>query len=108
MSIPNKHESEPPPPVTTRDFAPFAECDERLSDVQIKAIRNMTYYRLCLMAAQRPLSLEEETAFFNGAMAAFFACRSQVKLPAPWLLGSGIMLDTLARWKAEGRLTEGG
>ena len=107
MSNPNKLEEPPLPRVTIQDFAPFAECDERLSDVQIKAIRNMVYYRLCLIASQGPLSVEEEAAFFNGAMAAFFACRSNDKVPAPWVLGREDMLDTLARWKAEGRLKEG-
>jgi len=95
------------PPVQTTDFEPFAECDCPLTDGQMKAIRNMAYFRACLMRSQNKWSAEEEDAFFNGVMTAFFACRNNVSVPALWILGQGPALDVLARWMAEGQLQEG-
>jgi hypothetical protein len=96
----------PPPPVTLEDFEPFAECDQQLTVEQVEAIKNMTYYRLVLLARQLggDFTPEVEAAFLNGAMSAFFGCRSQDRLPSSWVFGSRRMLDVLAQWKAEGRL----
>jgi hypothetical protein len=99
----------PPPPVTLEDFEPFAECEQPLTGEQVEAIKNMTYYRLLLLARQlgSDFTPEVEAAFFNGAMSVFFACRSQDRLPSSWVFGSRRMLDVLAQWKAEGRLHQG-
>lgn len=98
----------PPPPVTPEDFEPFAECQQPLTDEQVKAIKNMTYYRLVLLARQlgTDFTPQVEAAFLNGAMSVFFACRCQDRLPSSWVFGSRRMLDVLAQWKAEGRLEE--
>jgi hypothetical protein len=99
----------PRPPVTLEDFEPFAECDRRLTDEQVEAIKNMAYFRLVLLARQlgSDFTPEVEAAFLNGAMSAFFACKSQDRLPSSWVFGSRRMLDVLAQWKAEGSLHKG-
>jgi hypothetical protein len=96
-------------PVTPEDFEPHCECDQRLTDEQVKAVRNMVYYRLLLLARTpgADFTPEVEAAFFNGAMSCLFACRSQDRLPSSWVFGTSRMLDVLARWKAEGRLDGG-
>jgi hypothetical protein len=93
--------------VTLADFEPFSECDQPLTDQQVKAIRNMAYYRALLMRAQAKWSPEEEAAFLNGACCAFFACKSHLKIPAFWIMSNSPLLDVLDTWKAEGKL-EGG
>jgi hypothetical protein len=90
-----------------KDFEPWDECEEPLSEVQIKAIRNMAYRRAVQLLRENKWSPAEEDAYWNGVVAAFFACRNNLQIPARWFLGSGSVLDTVARWKVEGKLTEG-
>ena len=98
-----------PPPVTPEDFEPTAECEQRLTDEQVRALEGMTYFRPVLLARQlgSDFTPEVEAAFLNGAMSVFFACRCQDRLPSSWMFGSRRMLDVLAQWKAEGRLHQG-
>jgi hypothetical protein len=93
--------------VTLADFEPYSECDQPLTERQVKAIRNMVYYRALLMRAQSKWSPEEEAAFLNGVCCAFFACKSQLQIPAFWIMSNSRLLDLLDAWKAEGKL-EGG
>ena len=91
-----------------KDFEPYDECDHPLTDAQIKAIRNMAYHRAVQMMRQGHWSTAEETAYWNGVMAAFFATRSNLKIPACWLLRTDIsILEVVVRWKADGKLSEG-
>jgi len=90
------------------DFESWSECDQKLTDEQIKAILNMTY--LCLLWIKKQkvnLTTEIEEAFLYGAMCAFMACKSSEKLPVSWIFGVGSMVDRLNVWKEEGKLTEG-
>src|SRR5690348_190650 len=82
--------------VGPQDFEPFSQCDQRLTAEQIKAIRNMAYYRACLMRAEGKWSAEEEAAFLNGVASVFFACQSQDKVPAMWYLDAMPLLQRLA------------
>jgi hypothetical protein len=109
-----KLEAPPPKPtepdlplVRQGDFEPFSECDEPLTDAQIKAIRNMTYFRAMEMERQGKWSPEEEAAFMSGAMCVFFALKSQMKLPASWLMSTSRIIPLLRHWKAEGKLRDG-
>jgi hypothetical protein len=104
---PNVEQQPSTPPVTMADFEPHSECDEHLTDVQIKAIKNMAYWRMLLLQQQGEWSPEEEAAYLNGVMAAFFACRSAERIPSVWIFGTSKMLDTLARWKAQRQLDNG-
>jgi hypothetical protein len=79
-----------------------------MTDAQMKAVRNMAYFRAWLMRSENKWPLEEENAFFNGVMTAFFACPNNVNVPAFWIMGNGPVLDVLVHWKAEGQLQEGG
>lgn len=95
--------------LTPEDFAPFAECGQKLSKVQIKAIRNQAYKIAVTLRRDGKWSEAEEAAFLQGVMCAFFACRSQLDLPAQWVLGLGRrILAVVAAWKAEGKLEKGG
>jgi hypothetical protein len=93
--------------VYAEDFEPHAQCEQRLTPEQVKAIKNMAYYRACLLRAERHWSPEEETAYLNGVASAFFACQSQDRLPATWFFDPLPLLERLARLKASGRLSEG-
>jgi hypothetical protein len=90
--------------LTEEDFAGHDECDEPLSDAQINAIVYMTYRRAVQMRRLNKFSPEEEAAYFQGAMAVFFACHSNHKIPACWVLGPRPVLESVERWKAEGKL----
>lgn len=102
MSRPNEL-----PELTEADFAPYAECDQELTDAQVSAIVECAYLNLLRRHRNSALSPEEERAFLAGAAVAFFACRSQLKLPAAWVFPythPERLLTRLARWKAEGKL----
>jgi hypothetical protein len=93
--------------VCPEDFEPYSECEQRLTDEQIKAIRNMPYFRACLLRREGKWSAEEEAAFLNGVSCAFFACCCQDRLPAMWWLDAMPLLDRLAFLKARGHLEKG-
>lgn len=95
------------PELTEDDFLPYAECDQELTDAQVSAIVECTHLNLLRRHRNSALSPEEERAFLAGAAVAFFACRSQLKLPVAWAFpyaSSERLLARLARWKAEGKL----
>jgi hypothetical protein len=99
--------AEAPAELHEADFLPFAECSRKLTAAQRKAIRNMAYFRALEMRKQGMWSKEEQSAYWNGVATAFFACQSQMKIPAVWLLGAGDILDRVARWKANGQIDDG-
>jgi len=84
------------------DFAP-SETDEKLSDEQIRAIVNMVHERALYAYRQGQWSPEEEAAYFNGALAAFYACRQVERTPKSWhgMVGPEGVLGMLATQKAE-------
>jgi hypothetical protein len=94
--------------VCAGDFEPYSQCEQRLSDEQVRAIRNMAYFRACLMRTEGQWSEEEEAAFLNGVASVFFACQSQDRVPAMWWLDAMPLLERLAHLKQRGLLKEGG
>jgi hypothetical protein len=87
------------------DFEPI-ECGTKLTPRQVVAIINMTHRRALLMRSSAHWSPEEEAAYFNGAMCAFFATRNNGDIPGHWVFGAkdqdGV-LGMLKRWKVDGK-----
>jgi hypothetical protein len=94
--------------VCPEDFAPFSHCEQRLTQAQARAIRNMAHYQACLMRRQGHWSEQEEAAFLNGAASVFLACQSEDQLPDHWWLDTLPLLVRLALLKERGLLSEGG
>ena len=92
--------------VSREDFEPVSECDEPLTIKQMMAIRNMAYYRACLLRAENKWPPKEEAAFLNGAMVAFLACRNNGDIPAFWIMGTKPLFEVLAMIKDAEKLQD--